>query len=131
MLPPATSDLENRRPVWSAMSDLFLDTALTAKDIQRIERALARSPYSLDDLDRILLYEVYPACRSNLFVWPGGEWLQFDPEWLERRALRRRSILMRVWTASVGRLGRFCSFHWRRIKRAVAAERDRARGASA
>ena len=56
------SELDHRRPVWSPLSELFLDTTLDSGDLDRLAEALARSPYSLTELDEILLWEVYPAC---------------------------------------------------------------------
>ena len=83
---PAHADLARRRPVWLALSDLFLDT-----DVQLFQglntRLLAASPYSLDELDTILREEVYPACAFNLSL-VAGEWAGFDEAWLERRILR-------------------------------------------
>ena len=71
--------------MWLALSDLFLDT-----DVQLFRemntRLLARSPYSLDELDAILREEVYPACSFNLSL-VAGEWGGFDSAWLERRIL--------------------------------------------
>ncbi len=116
-------DLERRRPVWLALSELFLDTSLTPRDLGRIASILARSPYGLDELQRILLWEVYPACRSNL-LWIAGEWAGFDPEWLEARILRGASPVGIAWTATVGRLGMFASMDWRKIKRRVAGIRE-------
>lgn len=116
------ADLATRRPVWLAISELFLDTNLEAVDIRRIATELARSPYSLEDLDNILLHEVYPACHWNL-VSIAGEWSAFDPDWLESRILRGPSGFATMWAHSVGRVGRFSSIAWRRIKRHVLEER--------
>lgn len=116
-------DVESRRPVWAALSELFLDTNLDSADVNRIAKMLARSRYSLDELDQILLWEVYPACRSNLLSI-AGEWAGFDPEWLESRILRGPSALARAWAGTVGRLGMFSSVSWRTIKRRVEAERS-------
>ena len=81
----APSDLACRRPVWLALSDLFLDT-----DVQLLRahntRSLAGSPYSLDELDAILREEVYPAREFNL-AQVAGEWAGFGADWLERRIL--------------------------------------------
>ena len=83
---PAHADLARRRPVWLALSDLFLDT-----DVQLFRdmntRLLADSTYSLDELDTILREEVYPACSFNLSL-VAGEWGGFDSDWLEQRILR-------------------------------------------
>ncbi len=117
------SDLERRRPVWLALSELFLDTSLTSADVNRIAANLARSPYAIDELQRILLWEVYPACRSNR-LWIAGEWMGFDPQWLERRILRGQWFVGVVWTATAGRLGMSTSMDWRRIKRRVTAIRE-------
>ena len=98
---PAPSDLACRRPVWLALSDLFLDT-----DVQLLQahntRLLAGSAYSLDELDAILRDEVHPACAFNLCV-VAGEWAGFEADWLERRILRGgpppRSRWRRWWRA--------------------------------
>jgi hypothetical protein len=116
-------DIESRRPVWAALSELFLDTNLDSADVNRIAKTLASSRYSLDELDQILLSEVYPACRSNLLSM-AGEWAGFDPEWLESRILRGPSSMARAWAGTVGRLGMFSSVSWKRIKRRVEEERS-------
>jgi hypothetical protein len=106
-------DLECRRPVWDALSTLFLDTD-TSLTRPRRAQVLAASEYSLDELEDILLGEVYPACGTNLLSI-AGEWAGFDPQWLEERILpRRRSRLRRL---SFGR----CLFadEWRHTKTEV------------
>jgi hypothetical protein len=128
-MPPRTlarspdADVATRRPVWAALSELFLDGNLDSVDVNRIAKTLASSHYSLDELDQILLWEVYPACRSNLLSI-AGEWAGFDPGWLESRILQGPSPLARMWTGTIGRLGMFSSVSWRRIKQAVEAERS-------
>ena len=122
----SNADVVHRRPVWSALSELFLDTSHSSGDLDRIAKTLAMSPYSLEELDTILLWEVYPPCRSNLFSI-AGEWAGFDVDWLESRILRGPSPLGKAWAGTVGRLGRFSSIKWRRIKRRVEAERTKAR----
>jgi hypothetical protein len=119
----SSSEIETRRPVWSALSELFLDTTLTSRDLDRIATVLARSPYAPEELDRVLLWEVYPACRSNLWL-VAGESAGFDPEWLESRILRGQSALGILWTGTVGRLGTLSSIHWRKIRRRIAAIRE-------
>ena len=85
-LHPAQADLDGRRPVWLALSDLFLDTDVNLFR-ESNTRLLADSPYSLHELDAILREEVYPACSFNLRE-VAGEWAGFDADWLERRILR-------------------------------------------
>jgi hypothetical protein len=91
-------DLAARRPVWVALSTLFLDTDVSL-DLAYRARVLAASPYTLPDLEAILIDEVYPVCRANLQDY-AGEWGGFDPAWLEERILgqrRLRSPLRRRW----------------------------------
>ena len=120
---PAATDLANRRPVWEALSDLFLDTDVS---LSRAWRAslLAASPYSIDDLERILIDEVYPICKYNLLS-VAGEWAGFDQAWLEGRILRRRSLPMRALHAI--NLGRFIVpllSEWQATKEGVASARN-------
>lgn len=85
-------ELATRRPVWTALSNLFLDT-----DVALLRdgdaRVLGASPYSLDRIERILIDEVTPACGANLRS-VAGEWAGFDEAWLETRIaevrIRRR-----------------------------------------
>jgi hypothetical protein len=84
---PAAEDLDNRRRVWEALSDLYLDTD-TSLSRQWRANILAACPYSLQELERILIEEVHPVCRSNLLCL-AGEWAGFDQQWLEARILRR------------------------------------------
>ena len=73
--------IEARMPVWSALSEFFLDTDLQEDDYQRIASVLARSAYSIAEVEEILRYEVYPPLRSNLLSI-AGEWAGFDEQWL-------------------------------------------------
>jgi hypothetical protein len=119
---PAHEDLEHRRPAWQALSDLFLDTDTSLARTWRVG-ILAASPYSLDELQQILVDEVYPVCRSNLFSI-AGEWAGFDPEWLERSILRRlRSPFRRLHRLNLGRLTVHLSGEWRHTKKGILQQR--------
>ena len=84
----ATDD-DARIPVWNALSDLYLDTDVTLSHAY-IARTLAASPYSLDELHEMLMYDVHPALYPNLMS-VAGEWAGFDEAWLlERIAMVRR-----------------------------------------
>lgn len=106
VLPPASADLERRRPVWLALSDLFLDTDVSLFRRGNTRR-LAASPYSLAALDAILREEVYPACSFNL-TQVAGEWAGFDEDWLERRILCGGPTPRTWWR----RLGRYLMLGW-------------------
>ena len=72
-----------RIPIWIALSDLYLDTDV-ARSHDCIARTLAASPYSLDDLHEMLMYDVHPALYPNLMS-VAGEWAGFDEAWLVER----------------------------------------------
>ncbi|ADV28805.1 hypothetical protein Psesu_2981 [Pseudoxanthomonas suwonensis 11-1] len=113
-----------RRQVWQAMSALYLDTDIDNEVLSRVAEELARSPYPLDELQRILRQEVHPVLVANLYsvapVWDG-----FDPRWLEEAitAHLRRPWPMRWWR------GRAMRSHavilWHRLIRRIAAARRR------
>ena len=62
----SNTELENRRPVWSTLSELFLDTTPDARKIERIANALARSPFTLDERERGLLVGSLPGVSGQL-----------------------------------------------------------------
>lgn len=68
-------NIDQRKPVWNALSDLYLDTELDDLDFKRIAIVFVNSPYSLDEILTINKHEVYPLLVINLFnlagVWEG------------------------------------------------------------
>lgn len=79
--------LEARKPVWFALSNLFLNSEFK-DDVSTIAHVLAVSPYSLAELDAILRYEVTPILRLNLsiYAWPGDA---FDEVWMVKKMTPR------------------------------------------
>lgn len=121
---PAHEDLLHRRPVWEALSDLFLDTD-TDTPLARSWRVgvLAASPYSIGELQEILVNEVYPICRANLSS-VAGEWAGLEAEWLERSILRHLRA-PRCWRwLSLGRFTVPLSLEWRQTKAGVIRQRS-------
>lgn len=76
--------LRHRHALWEALSELWLDTELQPRDIERIARVIAASPYSLAQVRAIHDFEVAPAVSANLSQ-VAGEWAGFDPAWLRER----------------------------------------------
>lgn len=110
------AEVDERRPVWDALSCLFLRTETEPLEGMIIEK-LARSPYTLDEIEDILVREVRPVCRWNALVW---DHVTFDEDWLVRAIRRRKSRLVRF--PSVGPMVRaFLALRpqWRRIRRGV------------
>lgn len=89
-MPAACDDIDARIPVWVALSDLYLDTDVTFS-YDHIVRTLAASPYPLNALHEMLMYDVHPALYMNLMS-VAGEWAGFDETWLLERieAVRRQ-----------------------------------------
>jgi hypothetical protein len=115
-------DLHARRPVWDALSSLFLDTDTSLMRDWRASQ-LAASPYSLAELERILMDQVYPVCRWNL-LQVAGEWAGFDLAWLESRILARRASPFRLFELfDVFRRSVRHSSEWQATKSAVIALR--------
>jgi hypothetical protein len=79
-----SQDTKERIPVWSALSELFLDTELTGDDHERIAKILAASPYSEKKLEEILRFEVTPVLKGNLRS-VAGEWAGFGETWMREQ----------------------------------------------
>lgn len=107
----------NRRPVWEALSTLFLDTDVSLLREYRAS-ALASSTYSIDEIEEILAREVFPVCRWNLLSI-AGEWAGFDMDWLERQILKPRS---RLW--SIGASQALGSKEWRATRAEIERRRN-------
>ncbi len=96
----AVDDLENRRPVWGSVSELYLDTELQADDYERIANVLRSSPYSASELDHIMYNELYPLLIGNL--WDvAGEWGAFDLDSLQDAILQRTARRWQVPSALI------------------------------
>lgn len=117
MRPPA-DDVEGRLPVWQALGELFLDTE---PDIEHLTEVCAESPYALDELDRILFRELWPALSANLFS-PAGQWAGWDDDWLVARVLEKaRPGSARRWWMNPLKLYHLSP--WFGIRRAIARQR--------
>ena len=81
-------DLEQRRPVWDALSILFLDTELDEIDMAASAKTLAESPYTDEQLAAIYHVEVTPVCEANIGMAPGF-WSGFPDGWIEEAVLGR------------------------------------------
>lgn len=103
--------IEERMPVWSALSELFLDTELQPHDIERISNQLAESTYTTERIEEILRFEVTPPLKWNRMV-VAGEWAFFDEDFLRERISPRidRKPLLRF--PVIG----FIQQDWRKIQ---------------
>jgi hypothetical protein len=129
--PLGAAELARRKPVWSALSELWLDTELDRGDLAPIVDVLTASPYDVAELREIYLWEVAPVVAANLWS-PAGAWSGFDADWLHveaRKRAERRSLWLRLWIASgLGRkaMTYATDAHWREIEASVGRRRESA-----
>lgn len=108
------SELNLRRPVWLALSELYLDTHPAW---HRVAAQCARSPFDLTELRRILFDEVHPVVGSNLRS-VAGVWDGFDEDRLVAAIMaRQRGPCFRLAWWEDRR------YPWRELKPRIAALR--------
>lgn len=78
------TELEGRRRVWLALSELFLDTEI---DLEYIISSLQTSGYSRPDIESIMQNEVAPVLGGHVLS-VAGEWMGFDLTPVEQRYLK-------------------------------------------
>lgn len=81
-------NIENRRPVWIALSAFYLDTELEEADFRKIASTILDSPFSVDGVKAINKYEVFPILYTNLLN-VAGVWSGFDEDWLIEKITSR------------------------------------------
>lgn len=77
---------EERKLVWLALSDLYLDTELQEWQFQYITGIFLKSPFNLEKIKKIDQYEVFPVLFSNLLN-PAGEWAGFEEKRLVKNIM--------------------------------------------
>ena len=126
--------IQKRRPVWVALSELWLDTELSTEDLERIARVMAESGLGIDELREIYLVEVAPVVSPNLLS-VAGEWAGFDEEWLCSQIihnLRHRPRRTRFWSwfpLTRGPMLYASERHWTKLVELVRGYRNDSRAA--
>lgn len=93
-----TVNIEERKPIWMALSKLYLDTELQEAGFRYIAFIIIQSPYSLDEVKEINKFEVFPVLYSNLLS-VAGEWAGFNEDWLVNTiasSLAKRSAIRKI-----------------------------------
>lgn len=111
-------EIKFRKPVWIALSNLFLDTDVSL-NYKYIVRACSESKYSIDELKGILENEVAPVVSINLWS-VAGEWSGFDEKWLVRsicQNTKKVSIIPDVLKNKFKNIGSksYIKEHWNNI----------------
>lgn len=76
-----TLNIEERKPIWIALSNFYLDTELEEYVLKSIAKKIIESPYSLKKVKEINTYELFPVLHYNL-ISVAGVWTGFDEDWL-------------------------------------------------
>lgn len=124
-------EIARRRPVWRALSALWLDTELDASALDSIVRVLRDAGFDHATLETIYAVELAPVLGPNL-LGVAGVWSGFDEAWLAARILdnlrrRPRRTRFRAWFPPTRKLMTYATeAPWRRIL-ARLAEADIAR----
>ena len=92
-------EIENRKQIWMALSEFYLDIQLSNEDLDRISLIFYNSGIHLREIKKIDLTEVFPLLQPNLLS-VAGVWDGFDRDWLltksEKLYNRRKSIFHRL-----------------------------------
>lgn len=81
-------DIKQRKPVWIALSEFYLDTELDDSTLRHIAFTIIDSRYTFEEVKRINKYEVFPVLQYNLLS-PAGVWAGFNEEWLIQKVTAR------------------------------------------
>ncbi|WP_284283507.1 DUF7079 family protein [Portibacter lacus] len=87
-IPFNKKDLVKRKPIWIAISNLYLDTELQDYQHKNIAKIINESPYSLAEVQAIDKYEVFPILKTNL-ISVAGAWSGFKEDWLVKSILEK------------------------------------------
>ncbi|NHF58161.1 hypothetical protein FK220_002330 [Flavobacteriaceae bacterium TP-CH-4] len=80
--------IDERKIIWIALSDMYLDTELQEYHFKHIARTIAESNYSFEEVRKIDREEVFPVLYTNLLS-VAGVWDGFQEEWLVQAILEK------------------------------------------
>lgn len=104
-----TINIAQRKPIWIALSEFYLDTELQESDFRRIAFKIIESPYPMDEVKEINKYEVFPVLQPNLLS-VAGVWAGFDENWLVNCITD--SLAQRTAIKKLGIESSFIIFRW-------------------
>ena len=91
-------NLQERQPIWIALSAFYLDTELQATDFKDIAARIKESPYSLEEVNVINKDEIFPVLYTNLRS-VAGIWSGFEEKWLVEEItnnFKRKNYFLRL-----------------------------------
>ncbi|MBU2588002.1 MAG: hypothetical protein KJ872_07815 [Alphaproteobacteria bacterium] len=87
------AEIARRLPVWTALSDVFLDTELDPQEYSHIADVIRQSGYAAGEAEAIFRDEVAPAFSVNLRS-VAGEWQGWPEDYVRDRVLARRGAML-------------------------------------
>lgn len=112
-------NIEERTPIWIALSDFYLDTELQDYHFKHITLKIIESPYSFEKVKEINKYEVFPVLQPNL-LGAVGVWDGFDEEWLIdaiKKSLSKRNKARKIVIESAYlSLKWMCKDYWKKLE---------------
>lgn len=78
------TEIQQRTPVWFALSRLWLDVELSDKALEEIAVVMVDSGYSLSELRVIFDSEIVPAISGKNTL---NDWSNFDAVWLAQQII--------------------------------------------
>ena len=87
----SNNSLEIKKPLWIALSNLFLDRELSENDFTYIASVIKESELSIKQVEQILKEEVLPICIPNIKSI-SGEWAGFDEKWLIESIVKLKKL---------------------------------------
>jgi len=113
-------NIEERKPIWIALSEFYLDTELQEHDFRYIAEKIIESPYNFEEVKQINKYEVFPILQSNLLSVV-GEWSGFNEEWLIKsivKSLNKRNVVNKLAIkSSYLTLKWMCKDYWEELEK--------------
>ncbi len=114
----SNKELKRRKPVWIALSDLWLDTELSDSELSYIASVMDESGYSIEELRSIYMDEVAPVVYTNLLSF-AGVWDGFNEKWLVdeiTELLCKQNIFIRLKHKAMRRIMLYATEdHWKEL----------------
>jgi hypothetical protein len=114
---------QDKRQLWIAMSNLWLDTELTDEAIAEIAQVVRESKLGRAELEDVFRFELAPFLGKNHSSL-AGVWEGFEPEWVCSEAQKlcgKRRLMDRV-KASMGLTTYAARPAWKRVLESAFAD---------
>jgi len=115
-----TFNIEDRKSIWIALSEFYLDRELEESDFRDIAFKIIESPYSFAEVIKINKYELFPVLQHNLLS-VAGEWDGFNEDLLIKaitESLAKRNLLNKIGLEiSYLAFKWMCRGYWKKLKK--------------